>query len=365
MRNHYSRNECLVSLCLCGYQNRKAQTRKRIIVKSLLIILTVSILFTGCSDKDEKCAYIPDTDGVEVSLTFETYSDSLINLTSKDKLVKLLSRNAVMRDLLFRREEYPNDSVFVNTLYERFTNPHIDTLRMEVARVFGAEQGLKEEFTQAFKNLKHYYPEARTPKIQTVITGLDNDMVVTDSLIIISLDFFLGPKAKYRSNMYDYLLRQYVKENVVPACMLLYGIDSKYNQTNPADKTVLADMITYGKAYYFAKHMVPCTPDSVFIWYTAEEIEGSIKNQDLIWARFIEDQILYSTNHMVKQKFLGERPKTIEVGEKCPGRIAQWVGWEIVKSYMKSHPEVTLPQLMQYESADKLFKESKYKPVRK
>jgi hypothetical protein len=165
--------------------------------------------------------------------------------------------------------------------------------------------------------------------------------------------------------MYDYLLRQYIKENVVPTVMLLYGIDSKYNRTNPTDKTVLADMITYGKAYYFAKQMVPCTPDSVFIWYTAEEIEGSRKNQDLIWARFIEDQILYSNNHMIKQKYLGERPKTIEVGEKCPGRIAQWVGWEIVKSYMTSHSDVTLPQLMEYQNADKLFKESKYKPVRK
>jgi hypothetical protein len=337
------------------------------VLRPFAINLAITVFFSlvSCEDKEEKCAYIPDTKSIEVDLTFESFSDSLASITSKEQLISLLGRQPIMRDNLFRREEYPNDSVFVNTLYERFTNPHIDTLRMEVMRVFGKEQPLKEEFTQAFKNLKHYYPEVRVPKIQTTITGLDNDLVVTDSLIIVSLDFFLGPTGKYRPNMYDYLLRQYIKENVVPTVMLLYGIDSNYNRTNPEDKTVLADMITYGKAYYFAKQMVPCTPDSVFIWYSAEEIEGSRKNQDLIWARFIEDQILYSKNHMVKQKYLGERPKTIEVGEKCPGRIAQWVGWEIVKSYMSSHSDVTLPQLMEYQNADKLFKESKYKPVRK
>jgi hypothetical protein len=349
-----------VPLCLSGHQGTKTL---RFFPAVFLFILL--FLLSSCEDKEEKCAYIPNTKDIEVDLKFESFSDSLAGITSKAQLVSFLSTQPLMRDNLFRRDEYPNDSVFVNTLFERFTNPHIDTLRMEVTRVFGDEQNLKEAFTQAFKNLKYYYPQVRIPKIQTTISGLDNDMVVTDSLIIVSLDFFLGPTGKYRPNMYDYLLRQYIKENVVPTVMLLYGIDSKYNRTNPTDKTVLADMITYGKAYYFAKQMVPCTPDSVFIWYTAEEIEGSRKNQDLIWARFIEDQILYSANHMVKQKYLGERPKTIEVGEKCPGRIAQWVGWEIVKSYMKSHSDVTLPQLMEYQNADKLFKESKYKPVRK
>jgi hypothetical protein len=175
----------------------------------------------------------------------------------------------------------------------------------------------------------------------------------------------LGAGAKYRPDIYDYLLRQYVKENIVPSCMLLYGIDSRINKVNPEDHTVLADMIAYGKSYYFAKHMVPCTPDSIFIWYTAEEVTGSRKNQDLIWARFIEDQVLYSTNHVMKQKYLGERPKTVEVGEKCPGRIAQWVGWEIVKKYMETHPTTTLPQLMQADNADNLFRESKYKPMKR
>jgi uncharacterized protein YjaZ len=59
-----------------------------------------------------------------------------------------------------------------------------------------------------------------------------------------------------------------------------------------------------------------------------------------------------------------ERPATLEVGEKCPGRIGQWVGWEIVKSYMNSHEEVTLQELMQSNDAEKIFKESKYKPIR-
>jgi len=338
--------------------------RNTVINYATLSLLAFTLVLASCGDKEEQCAFKPNTSEISIDLTYESLADSFATISSKQQLVDLLDRHHAMRDYFFRRTEYPSDSVFINALYSRFTNIHFDTLSVEVKKVFDDESSLKNEFTEAFKNLKFYYPNVRIPKIETTISGLDNDMYVSDSLIIVSLDFFMGPGAKYRPAMYEYLLRQYIKENIVPSCMLIYGIDSRFNATNPADKTVLADMIAYGKSYYFAKQMVPCTPDSVFIWYTAEEIEGSRKNQDLIWARFIEDELLYSTSHIAKQKYLSERPKTVEVGESCPGRIAQWVGWEIVKKYMETHPDVSLPDLMKNENADKIFKESKYKPMR-
>ncbi|MBX2961130.1 MAG: gliding motility lipoprotein GldB [Cyclobacteriaceae bacterium] len=322
------------------------------------------ILFTGCKrEVEEKCAFVPPVKD-RVSLEFHSLSDSVISFKSKEELVSFLGRYPVIRDYFLRRSLYPNDSVFVAELYQRFTNNYMDSLRTDVKNVFDDERALKQQFEEAFSNMRYYYPDAPAPKIITLVTGLDNDMLVSDSLIIVSLDYYLGPKARYRPNMYEYLLRQYVKENIVPSTMLLFGMN-RYTYTNLEDERAIADMMAFGKSYYFAKHMLPCVPDSVFIWYTAEEVKGARENQDMIWYRLIEDQVLYSTNHMVKQRFLSERPFTIEVGEQCPGRIAQWVGWEIVKSYMKTHPEITLQQLMEETDAELIFKESRYKPVRK
>jgi hypothetical protein len=125
---------------------------------------------------------------------------------------------------------------------------------------------------------------------------------------------------------------------------------------------MLAEMIGYGKAYYFAKQMTPCSPDSVLIGYTTEELNGSRENESLIWSRLIEDQILFSTNTQDKQKYIIERPKTLEVGERCPGRIGQWVGWRMVQSYHERNPNATLPQIMNVTDAAKMFKDSGYKP---
>jgi isoleucyl-tRNA synthetase len=105
---------------------------------------------------------------------------------------------------------------------------------------------LEAEFEEAFANLKYYYPDFTPPKIQTVVSGLDTDLFVSDSLIVVSLDFYLGRGAKYRPKMYEYLLRRYDTNDIVPSCLLIYGISDRFNKTELADKTVLADMIAYG-----------------------------------------------------------------------------------------------------------------------
>ncbi|HEX5168069.1 MAG TPA: gliding motility lipoprotein GldB [Cyclobacteriaceae bacterium] len=327
------------------------------------IPLILALWVIGCGKENDECVFIPDTT-VAIDLQFDQLEDSVASIESKEQLVSFFTHHPVMRDLLFMRQKnYPNDSIFINSLFQRFTHPGFDTLLTETRKVFGDLSQLKEEFRQAFSNIKYYYPDFVPPKVQTIITGLESDLVITDTLIIVGLDYYLGKEGKYRPRLYDYLLTRYEPEDIVPSCLLIYGISGRFNKTNLDDKTILADMIAYGKSFYFAKHMLPCVPDSTFIWYTSEEINGSKENERLIWARFIEDQILFSTSHITKQKFLGERPKTLEVGEKCPGRIAQWIGWRIVDKYMESHPEVTLPQLMEMTDAEKIFKESRYKPL--
>ncbi len=324
------------------------------------------LLMVSCeNEKEDRCAFVPETSTAKIDLTFESLEDSVLSIKSKTHLVRFLDNHKELRDLFLNRSAYPSDSAFINGLYETFTNPHLDTLLMETHRVFGNGVVLKSEFEKAFANLRYYYPGFQVPKVQTVITGFagGSDLMVTDSLVIIGLDYFLGDGAKYRPHdMYQYMLRRYNKHFIVPSVVLLTGIDSRYNKINAGDKTALADMISYGKAYYFTKQMLPCTPDSVLIGYTQKEMKGSRENENLIWSRFVEDQVLFSTSHLIKQKYIAERPKTIEVGEECPGRIGTWVGWQIVKKYMETHHEVTLQQLMEVQNASQLFKESGYRP---
>ncbi|HET9486339.1 MAG TPA: gliding motility lipoprotein GldB [Chryseosolibacter sp.] len=331
-------------------------------MRKLSYILLAFLLWNCGKTEKEECVFRPEVSAGSVSLIVEHFEDTLANIKSKGELIRFLGQQPLIRDEMFRRAEYPNDSVFINELFKRLTNTAIDTLLLETKRVFGDGSGLEARFKEAFANLRYYYPDFVEPKVKTMITGLDTDLFVSDTLIMVSLDFFLGPDASYRPKTYDYLMRRYDPEDIVPSCLLIYGISDRFNKTNLNDRSVLADMVAYGKSFYFTKHMLPCTPDSLLIWYTADEMSGARQNEDLIWARFVQDKVLFSTNMIDKKNYLGDRPITTQVGEKCPGRIGQWVGWQIVKEYMNTHPQTSLQELMNMADAQALFKNSNYKP---
>ena len=200
-----------------------------------LFFTSLSLFLYSCGDNASECVVAPDTSTIRLTVEMESLEEKLVSITTKDELVSLLSEYPTIRDYFFRRTEYPNDSVFINSLFTKFTNPHMDTLLIETKNRFGDAPILKAQFHEAFTNLKYYYPDFTPPKIQTVLSGLDNDLYVSDSLIIVSLDFYIGPGAKYRPQMYEYLLRQYTPENIVPSVMLLYGIS---DPTMPLTRTI-------------------------------------------------------------------------------------------------------------------------------
>jgi hypothetical protein len=330
-------------------------------MKKIFFSIFVAVLLVRCdSNKEMPCGLVPDTDNIKFNLLFESLEDSLPTVKTKQALVNFFSHHPEIRDNFFSRQAYPSDSAFINELFNRFSHPSIDTLLVETHRVFGNGDELKSQFAEAFKNIKYYYPEFNPPKIQTVISGLETDVVVTDSVVIIGLDYFLGEGARFKPNMYEYLAKRYHKNFVVPSVVLLFGISERFNKTNAEDKTVIADMIAYGKAYTFTKHMLPCTPDSVLTGYTQREIDGAFYNEATIWKKMIEGQVLFGTSHAVKQKYISERPKTTEISSQCPGRIGMWVGWQIANKYL-SETGKKMPDLMKEADAQKVFKESRYR----
>lgn len=327
-----------------------------------VFFLFIITFFPGCKSDKEVCVFMPDLSALSFEVQIENLQDALIKPKSEEELSYFLDRHPVLRDYFLRKLEYPNQEFFIKEQFSKFNNPHIDTLYQEVKSTFGDLSELKEEFTRAFMHIKYYYPDFVPPKIQTAISGFDTDLIVSDTLIIIGLDYYLRPDAKYRPRqMYDYMLRRYQPEYIVPSTILLMGISAQYNRVDERNNTILADMIAYGKSFYFTKHMMPCVPDSILIWYTTEEIEGAKYNEDKIWKHFIDNQLLYQTSHMVKRKYLDERPKTYEIDEKCPGRIGTWLGWQIVKQYAAKSGK-PLQEIMENADADLLFRQSGYKP---
>jgi hypothetical protein len=265
--------------------------------------------------------------------------------------------------LYFNANEAGNDTALIRELADRVNNPALNELNQQVQAEFGDLTDLNTQLSEAFANIKKDFPDFHQPTVATVVTGfMGPDLVVTDSLIVIGLDYFAGPKAKYRPRgpQYpQYILRRYQKESIVPA--IVFAISDKYNATNRADQTMLADMVYYGKGYVFTKTMLPETADSLVIGYSDTQLTETFNAQDIIWGHFIDNQLLYQANPAVKGRYLNERPFTAEIGQRCPGAIGRWVGWRIVGRYHDEHDDVAIADLMRNTDARLIFEQSGYK----
>jgi len=322
----------------------------------LLISLVVGALITGCGGSKE--AEVPNVDNIALTVDIERLEGGVFGVKDQAELKLWMDNHPVIAEQFFVRSQYPDDAVFVESIWESIKNPALDTLYQQSVRAFENMATLEAEFTRAFKFIKHYYPDFEPPKVQTVVSGLSRDLLLTDSLIVVSLDFYIGAEAAYRPSQPAYILERYRQEYIVPA--VIFNMTTRFNTANPKDRTLIADMVYAGKAYYFMDKVLPYTPDSLIVWYSGQNLADVATYEENIWAYFIQNELLYETEQATKGRFLSERPFVAQIGPKCPGRIGAWVGWQIVQEYASKQPDLTLPALMQEENGRKIFETANY-----
>ena len=326
---------------------------------ALGLLAIFPLIFFACNSSERE---IPDVSNIDISLQLTRWDQDLFQLSSKEEVAAFLEQHPLYAQQFFHTDQYPHDSLAVNYLWNFLSNAASGVIRDEIAEVYGDLSELQQEFEQAFQYLSHYYPEVKIPRLYTAVTGFSgNDLLVSDSVIIVGLEYYLGENATYRPLEFpNYILKRYQPQYIVPSTVLL--LSGPYNKSPFEDKTMLAEMIYFGKAYYFSQRILPYTADSLLIGYSGEDLNNVANNQDLIWAHFVDKQLLYETSHFTKKKYMDERPNTVEIGNKCPGRIGEWLGWQIVDRFMQRESEIGLTDLMESEDVQGIFTQSKYKP---
>jgi gliding motility-associated lipoprotein GldB len=332
---------------------------------NLLFCLTF-LLFSCTPKEDNQTASDPDFNNVKVAVNIQRLDKEMFACQTKDDLLEFFDKYPTFINDYFQVSSADFDKL-AEQLLPLIQNQGLrDFYKQSQEPAFFGGQTLENEFRTAFQHIKYYYPNFKEPKIYTIFSGFfnqfnlkDPELMVSDSVIYIGLDYFMGKKGKYLPEVYDYQLRKAMPEALVPQTVLL--LSQRFNATNPKDKSLLTDMVWYGKSYVFGHTMMPEKADSLFIGYTSDQLSGSYENQESIWAHFIDNQLLYNNQDPVKAKYVGERPTTPEIGKSCPGSIGRWLGWRIVGKYFDENEKLTIQDLMKMNDAQKIFEASKYK----
>lgn len=223
---------------------------------------------------------------------------------------------------------------------------------------------LQTELRQGFRYMKYYFPSFHPPKVVTFISGLANYGAVTaDTVLGIGLDMFLGkdfvPYTRVVNPYPAYMLKQFSPEFIAVDCFKVLQ-----QQMFPMRQsgTLLELMIDHGKQLYFMDEVMPKAPDSIKIGFTQKQLQWCKENEEYIWQYLVQNNLLYESDMQKIMHYIGPGPNTQGMPPVSPGNIGSWVGWQIVRGYMKAHKERSLIQLMKDTNAQKILSEARYRP---
>lgn len=315
-----------------------------------LLFFSFILMITSCK-KDKKEVQIVETTPVNVQL---------------ERFDKLFYESQP-QDLFQLKNKYPyffpqgnEDTVWTNKL----SNPLLRELYTEVQNKYGDADFLKNDLGELFGKMKYYFPKAQTPKVITLINEVDKDAkaIYADSLALISLDCYLGENHRFYKDFPDYQRVRFNQNQILPDLVSSFAL-SKIPY--PSDRTLLSQMIYYGKELYIKDVLLPENSNAAKIGYTELQQKWCEENEAQMWSYFIENDLLYDSNQKNQFRFINDAPFSkfyLEIDNESPGRVGQWLGWQIVKSFMENN-DVSLHDMLAM-NAKTIFENSKYKPVK-
>lgn len=318
-------------------------------MKNLLVLVLFLIVLVSCEDQTKSNI---DVSGIHVDFNIERF-DKAFDEANPDDLPKLKTAFPFMFSNRF------DDDFWVSQMQDSLQQE----LRKETANVFNELKNEKEDITKLFKHLKYYNTYFKTPRVVTATSSVDyrNKVFVTDTIVLISLDTYLGDKHFFYAGLQDY-----IKANMKPEQMVV-DLAHKYAEQHvfqPKRRTLLDEMIYYGKLLAYTDRMIPFKTNAEKISYTEAQYDWAKVNEENIWRYFIEKELLFSTDNKLPNQFINPAPFSkfylAEIDADSPGRIGRFIGWNIVQAYLKNN-EVSFEDMLKTD-AETIFNLSKYKP---
>ena len=337
------------------------RTKKR---NCYAIALIVVIIFgNACSRDGRKPFWEADVSGISIDKVeihrYEEVFFSLNPFTLEESL------EPYAKQFSFFIEGSLGNPAAIESLYNFVTDPEIKELYLDTSEKWADPDAISDPLAQAFRFHRYHFPDIDLPEVYTYISGIDYMMPViyTGDKLVIGLDNYLGSDyALYdRLGIPRYLSRWMRAERLASEVMLAIA-DERLAEYAPMPETMLDHIIYHGKRQYFLDSMLPRTHDTLKIAYTAQNAEWMKNYEGYAWTYKLDNNLLYTSDHRVINQFTGEAPFTSAFGRESAPRTGVWLGWQIVREYMRRNPDVGLRELLSEGDSRKILSGARYRP---
>jgi hypothetical protein len=222
-------------------------------------------------------------------------------------------------------------------------------------------QDTENQMFDAYAFLHCNFPKIQLPQLYFFVSGCNLSVFQEGNFAGIGADLYLGSDYPlYQKLSYHYLIQNMKPENI-PIDISTAILSKNFLMESKSNR--LIDYILYnGKLLYLLSKMLPKQTEENISGYTAEQLAWCKKYERDVWALMIEKKHLFSIDLQLIETYINDAPFTQSVSQDSPGRLGSWIGWQIVKNYVKNNDNIDIQQLAAENDYQKILEKSKYKP---
>lgn len=330
-----------------------------------LLIAVSMLLLTGCGESNP---HLVDTSNVKVEIKVKRFEKDLFALTEDslpDQRLDELAKQYPSFFPLFVEEIIKvgaaTDPALSYGVRSFLFDPDVQQVYPSCAKEFEQLDDVKADLEYGFKHFKYHFPDQPIPEFTTFYSHFNYPSAILDEQIAIPIEKYLGNKYDFykRLGIPEYKVLSMSRKGITVDC--LKGWVNETFEVDQEKKRILDHMLYQGKLLYALDVMLPEWPDSLKIGYTGAQVEWCFANEVEIWNYLVTNKMLFDNDPATQAKLIGEAPFTPGFPEGSPGRAGHWVGWQIVRAYMRTN-DVTLDELFRERDYDKILNKSGYKP---
>lgn len=260
---------------------------------------------------------------------------------------------------------YPDDPEFMAAVNDFASDPVVRRIYNITDSLYHDLSWLEQALGDAMSRARELCPEVNYNYFFTLVTAdLDdytNRVFCNWTDMAISIDHYtLGHVDEMqRFGVPGHITRLCRREYIVPDVMAAAA--RSHIELPEGDLSFLDHAIAEGKALYFLDQVLPSTPDTLKIRYSKEQLDWMEENTENVWGWLIQNNILFSTDNTQLRNLVDDAPKTNTFGDRSAPRTGDYIGWQIVRQYMKK-TNATMSALLAETDSRKILETSGWRP---
>lgn len=337
----------------------------------ICILLVLCTIITGCTKKNKsvevakpKLTEEQVKTAKNIDINISRYEQDLFNMDTRNMAAGFKALYGKYPENIIANGAW-NNTAMLQSIKGFVSDPVIKEIYKDTEAKYADLSDFENIITPALTLYLTHFPNEKVPDFCTLVSGIDFQMPSVfgyENTIFICLDMYMGKGYKQyaQAGMPKYIAARCEKKYMATDCFskaLVYK-----HLPDKTLVTLLDNMIYAGKKMLFTQTMFPNVEPQDILGYTKEQYNWAVSHESSVWHYLVEKNLVYDKSEDVARRMVDESPFTRDFGNDSPGRIGVFIGFQIVQSYMKTHPGTTLKDLMKMTDSQKILKESGYKP---